>query len=292
MLLNSADTTSLAESLEEVNPSVLLETMKNAVPGLIRLGTRLLIAVVILLIGRKIIKILCKMLKTSFEKFGIESGLSQFLNAVAKAILYTILILIIAEYIGIQSTSILAVFGSASLALGLALQGSLANFAGGVLILVMKPFKVGDYIITTSGEGSVTNIGLVYTMLLTPDNKTVVLPNGSLSNSALTNVTAMDKRRVDVLVSISYDADLKKAKELMEMILKRQKSRMENEDMTVMVDSLASSAVVIGGRIWVPASEYWPTKWNILEEIKMEFDTNGIQIPYPQMDVHVKNSLP
>lgn len=287
---NSADITSLAESLEleNTNPSVVMEALKDAVPGLISLGTRLLIAIVILLVGRKVVGTLCKMLKHSFERIGMETGLNQFLNAVLSAILYAILVLILAEYIGIKSTSLVAVFGSAGLALGLALQGSLANFAGGVLILLMKPFMVGDYIVTSSGEGKVLTIGLVYTKLLTADNKTVVLPNGSLSNSPLTNVTAMDKRRVDILVSISYQADLRKAKELMEDVLRRQPARLEAEEMTVMVDSLADSAVMIGGRIWVPVNEYWNTRWKILEEIKLEYDANGIEIPYPQMDVHVR----
>lgn len=288
MMLNAGETLDLAESLEEVKPSVIMEAISDAVPGLISLGIHLLIAILILLIGRKVIKILIKMIGRSFERFGVETGLGHFLISVVTALLYMILVLIIADYMGIKSTSILAVFGSASLALGLALQGSLANFAGGVLILLMKPFKVGDYIITKDGEGSVQNIGLVYTTLSTPDNKTVVLPNGTLSNSPLTNVTAMEKRRVDITVSIGYDSDLKKAKQIMETILERQEHLIKEDGITVVVDSLADSAVMLGGRIWVPIDYYWTTKWNILEEIKLEFDAQGISIPYPQMDIHIQ----
>lgn len=288
MVLNAGETLDLAESLEEVKPSVIMEAISDAVPGLISLGIHLLIAILILLIGRKVIKMLIKMIGRSFERFGVETGLGHFLISVATALLYMVLVLIIADYMGIKSTSILAIFGSASLALGLALQGSLANFAGGVLILLMKPFKVGDYIITKDGEGSVQNIGLVYTTLSTPDNKTVVLPNGTLSNSPLTNVTAMEKRRVDITVSIGYDSDLKKAKQILETILERQEYLIKEDGITVMVDSLADSAVMLGGRIWVPIEYYWVTKWNILEEIKLEFDAQGITIPYPQMDVHIQ----
>lgn len=288
MMLNGGEAMNLAGSLEDVKPSVVMETIKNALPGMIHLGVRLLIALLILVAGRKIITMLKRALGRSFERMNIEAGLGNFLLSVANVALYVVLVLIIADYMGIQSTSIFAVLGSASLAVGLALQGSLANFAGGILILAMKPFKAGDYIITPSGEGSVKTIGLVYTTLVTTDNKVVVLPNGTLSNSPLTNVSAMDKRRVDVTVSIAYDADLKKAKEIMEEVLRRQPAIIEEDGITVMLDSLGDSAVNLGGRVWVPGTEYWTTKWNILEEIKMEFDAQGISIPFPQMDVHIQ----
>ena len=290
-MLNSGDTANLAEVLETTNPSVIMESLKNAVPGLISLGTHLLIAILIFFVGRKINRVLMKMLKRSLERLTVETGLSHFLVSVANALLYAILVLIIADYIGIESTSIVAVFGSAGLALGLALQGSLANFAGGVLILLMKPFKVGDYIVTGSGEGTVKDIGLVYTTLATPDNKVVVLPNGSLSNAPLTNVTAMEKRRLDITVCISYQSDLKRAKEILGEILVQQPYYIEEEGVTLLVDSLGESGVVIGGRIWVPVAEYWTTRWEVLERVKLEFEANGIEIPFNQLDVHlIENS--
>lgn len=287
MMLNSGDTANLAEALEKANPSVIMESLKNAVPGLISLGTHLLIAILIFFVGRKVNRMLINMLKRSLERLTVETGLSHFLLSVANVLLYSVLVLIVADYIGVESTSIVTIFGSAGLALGLALQGSLANFAGGVLILLMKPFKVGDYIVTESGEGTVKDIGLVYTTLATPDNKVVVLPNGSLSNAPLTNVTAMDKRRLDITVPISYDSDLKKAKEIMGEILGQQSCYIKEDGITLLVDSLTDSSVVVGGRIWVPVSEYWTTRWEVLERIKLEFEENGIKIPVSQMDVRI-----
>ncbi|MDO4325625.1 MAG: mechanosensitive ion channel family protein [bacterium] len=287
MMLNSGDTANLAEALEQANPSVIMESLKNAVPGLISLGTHLLIAILIFFVGRKVNRMLVGMLKRSLERLAVETGLSHFLLSVANALLYAVLVLMIADYIGVESTSIVTIFGSAGLALGLALQGSLANFAGGVLILLMKPFKVGDYIVTDSGEGTVQDIGLVYTTLATPDNKIVVLPNGTLSNSPLTNATAMDKRRLDITVSISYDSDLRKAKKIIGEILEGQSCYLKEEGITLLVDSLTDSGVIVGGRIWVPASEYWNVRWEVLERVKLEFEDNGIKIPASQMDVRI-----
>ncbi len=176
-----------------------------------------------------------------------------------------------------------------AVALGLALQGSLSNFAGGVLILLLKPFEVGDYIIedTNKNEGTVKEIQIFYTKLCTIDNKTIVIPNGILTNNSLTNATAKDERRLDLKIDISYDADLKKAKLLIERILTEDEAVLQDEEINVFVDSLGESSVVIGARAWTKSEAFWPARWRILEEIKEQFDENGVEIPYRQLMVHM-----
>ena len=218
---------------------------------------------------------------------GLEIGISRFLVSVAKAFQYGILIFIAAEKIGISSASIIALLGSAGIAIGLALQGTLTNFAGGVLILVTKPFKVGDYIISQGGEGQVSNIGVVYTTLVSADNRKIVIPNGTLSNEPMTNVTGMGKRRVDISVGISYTADLKKAKEILQRLFEEHPLVLKEEPIQVFVDSLGDSAVLIGGRAWAASENYWECRWNITEAVKLEYDKAGIEIPFNQIDVHM-----
>ena len=178
--------------------------------------------------------------------------------------------------------------GAAGLALSLALQQSLGNFAGGLLILIMKPFRVGDYIISPSGEGKVSMVGLVYTTILTTDNKAITIPNGTLSNSTVTNVTAMDKRMLELKVGIAYEADIRTAKAVLERVYREHPMVKKDEDIKVFVDSLGDSSVVLGIRGWVETSDYWQTRWDLLERIKLSFDEAGIEIPYNKMDVHLK----
>lgn len=280
----------LGENLKELqgmDSHALLEMVKGWLPGIINFGIRILLAILIYLIGRKIIHVIQKMLRRSFERANMEISVVKFLHSLIGFCLNGILIFIIAGQIGFDSASIVAILGSAGLALGLALQGSLANFAGSILILVMKPFKVGDYIVSPQAEGTVSIIGLVYTTLMTIDNKSVTIPNGVLSNTTVTNVTAMDKRRLDLTVGIGYNSDLKKAKEVLERIYRAHPSVRTDEELLVYVDRLAESSVVLGARGWVSASDYWPTRWDIIETIKLEFDKEGIKIPFNQMDVHI-----
>ena len=277
----------LAEDIARLNPDVIIETMKGWIPGLMSFGYRLFAAAVILLIGSRVIKFTSKFLKRTLDKMGLEIGISRFLVSVAKAFQYGILIFIAAEKIGISSASIIALLGSAGIAIGLALQGTLTNFAGGVLILVTKPFKVGDYIISQGGEGQVSNIGVVYTTLVSADNRKIVIPNGTLSNEPMTNVTGMGKRRVDISVGISYTADLKKAKEILQRLFEEHPLVLKEEPIQVFVDSLGDSAVLIGGRAWAASENYWECRWNITEAVQLEYDKAGIEIPFNQIDVHM-----
>lgn len=247
-------------------------------------------ALILLYVGRKLIGFILKIMNRSFERADTDLSLRGFLNSLMRIVLYTVLVMIIADQIGIPTTSFLAVLGSAGLAVGMALQGSLSNFAGGVLILFLKPFGVGDYIVEDDkgNQGTVEKIDLFYTHLITGDNRRVIIPNGTLANTSLTNVSAQKVRRVDWKVGIAYRADLKRAKELLYEILRSREKILKEKDIIVYVDNLGESSVDIGFRGWVNAADYWSEKWAVLEEVKLVFDQNGIEIPYPQMDVHMK----
>lgn len=274
------------QDLAQLKPNVILETMKSWIPGLIKLGYRLLAVCIILAVGFKIAGIVRKMLGKTFDRMDMEVSLRKFLLSAVYACICGLAVFVAAEKLGISSASIIALIGSAGLALSLSLQNMLGNFAGGVALLMLKPFKVGDYIICGSEEGTVSAIGLVYTTLHTMDNRQVTLPNGSLSNSNLTNVTAQEKRRLEIKVMIGYQSDLKRAKEILEQLCTGNELVKQEEGILVFVDSLGDSGVVLGVRAWVATGDYWSVKWELTEKIKLSFDEEGIEIPYQQVDVH------
>jgi small conductance mechanosensitive channel len=229
--------------------------------------------------------------RRSLEKGNVDRGVIQFTASLLKGVLYTLLLFNISVSLGVQASSIAALLGTAGVTVGLALQGGLANIAGGVILLLFKPFQVGDYIVcnTENGtEGTVTKIDICYTTLLSIDNKNILVPNGTLSNTTITNVTARDQRRLDVKVGISYDSDLRKAKAILERLLLEDEDTQSDAEMVVFVDSLGESSVILGFRVWVPTERYWSTKWRMNEKIKETFDAEGIRIPYPQIDVHLR----
>ena len=219
-----------------------------------------------------------------------HGGLPSSSVLLEKFLLYLILIFNIATNFGVKESSVAALLGTAGVTIGLALQGGLENLSGGVMLLLFKPFQVGDYIIQDQAggtEGTVYKVEMFYTTLITIDNKHVIIPNGKLSNSTIINVTAQNLRNLEIKVEISYDSDIKKAKKLLQHILQEDPGTKSDKDMLVFVDELADSAVVMGLRVWVPTDKYWKIKWRLNEKIKESFDANGISIPYPQMDVHV-----
>lgn len=268
----------------------LAQYVSGKIPGIIDFAIGVVLALVVFFIGTKIIKWIRKIIKLSMEKGNVDKGVCQFVDSLVKFALYAILIFSIGSKFGLDTTSVAAALASCGVAIGLALQGSLSNFAGGVLILILKPFVVGDYIIEDNKgrEGTVKEIQLFYTKLLTVDNKTVIIPNGSLANTSLTNVTAQDKRRVDLSVGISYNADMKKAKALIEELFRTDEDVLQEEGITVFVDSLGDSAVVIGARCWVKKEAYWDVKWRLTESMKLTLDENGIEIPFNQIVVHME----
>lgn len=282
----------LPEIIEDENIDVgMIEQFIADLPEkTFRLGIRVVLAVIVFFIGTKVIKIIRKMVRKSLQKGNAEQGVMQFLDSFIKAGLYVVLVFAIASSFGIDAASIVALLGSAGVAIGLAIQGSLSNLAGGVLILLLKPFKVGDYIKedTNGNEGTVDEIQLFYTRLVTPENKIIVLPNGNLANASLTNVTFSPDRRLDVKVGISYRADIRKAKQVLEEMLKADEHIKKDKEHFVYVEELADSAVVLGIRCWFDNDEYWSGKWRITEQIKYTLDENDIEIPYPQLDVYVR----
>ncbi len=280
----------LPELTEEEIDIGLIEQFFSELPDkVLHFGIRVLLAIVVFFIGSKLIKVVRKMVKKSLTRANAEKGVVQFLDSFIKAGLYFVLILLIASSFGVDAASVVALLGSAGVAVGLAIQGSLSNLAGGVLILLLHPFKVGDYIKedTNGNEGTVEEIQLFYTRLVTPENKIIIMPNGTLANSSLTNMTFAPDRRLDIRVGISYDADIKKAKEVIRDVLERDIAIIKEKEHCVYVDELADSAVILGVRCWFKNEEYWEGKWRITENIKYALDENEIPIPYPQLDVHV-----
>lgn len=271
------------------NPGVIRTYLQGMVPSLLGFLVQVIVAILVLLIGSRIIKFLLKLIKKSLDRSKVETGVVTFLCSLVKYSLYFILAMIILAQFGVTTSSVVAVLGSAGLTLGLALQGSLSNFAGGVLILLLKPFVVGDYIIdgATGQEGTVSSITIFYTKLLTFDNRMILIPNGTLSNSSITNVSHMEKRRIDLVIGVSYEADLAKTKQVLTEVVQKEPNRLADEPVDIYVSELADSAVQMGVRVWVKNENYWPTKWKLTEDIKNALDANNISIPFPQMDVRV-----
>lgn len=252
---------------------------------------RVVLAILIYIILRKVLKKFCSWLDKNFTKFGMDPSLKSFILSLTKygTLTFAVITIIIKLKI-VEASSIAALLASAGVGISLALQGGLSNFSGGVLLLFLKPFRAGDYIIVQSEgyEGTVKKIEMYYTTLYTVDNKTVMIPNSSLTNNAVVNVTARPKRKLEVKVGISYNADLKTAKQLLTDLLD-QDPRVDQEEREIYVDELKTSSITLAFRAWVKTEDYWQVKWDMNEKIKLAFDEHGIEIPYPQVDVHVKD---
>lgn len=252
------------------------------------LGLRVVLAALAFLIGVQLIRLIRHVLKKALGRSRVDDSAVSFIDSFVKFGMYFILILTIASGLGVDAASIIALLGSASVAIGLAVQGSLSNFAGGVLLLILKPFAPGDYIKDGSGnEGTVNSIDVFYTHLVTPDHKSIVLPNGTLANGSITNYTKCPTRRLDISVGISYKDDIKRAKEVLTGLLTDDPAVLKDEEVLVFVDTLGDSSVILNLRCWTRQSDYWTAKWRLTEETKYTLDGAGISIPYPQMDVHV-----
>ncbi len=289
MLLNEMelDIEQITENLNAFER--FLDTLPEKALGL---GVRVLIAAILFLVGSKLIKFIRRITKKSLQRANVETGIVQFLDGLIKACLYGFLVLVIAGNFGFDATGIVALVGSAGVTAGLALQGSLSNLAGGMLILLLKPFRVGDFI-TESGngtEGTVKEIGIFYTKLTTTDGKVVVLPNGNLANSPITNATDSPIRRIDLTVGISYDADIREAKDVLHRVMDSDADVLQGEPILVYVNELADSAVELGMRCYCENPVYWDVRWRLLENAKNALDDAGIEIPYPQVSVHMKSA--
>lgn len=252
----------------------------------IQYGIKILIALIIIFIGMKVIKYLMNLFEKSFED-KMEPTLMKFLKSVTKALLTVMLLLSAASTLGIEMTSFIAVLGAMSFAIGLSLQGSLANFAGGVLILLSKPFQVGDFIEADGNKGTVEEIQILYTVLKTPDNKKIVIPNGDLSNNDILNYSAHEQRRLDLVFGIGYDDDILKAKKVLREIVENNEKIYSTPEPVIEVTELAGSSVNFDVKVWIDTADYWKVYYAMQENVKLRFDEEGIGIPYPQIDIHM-----
>ncbi len=250
---------------------------------------KILIALVVYFVGKKLIEWVLKLLDKTFEKAGCDEGVKSFFKSALKIVLYIVLAFVIISYLGIATTGLAALFASAGVTVGLALQGSLSNLAGGVLILVLKPFKVGEYIIAGGDEGTVASIEILCTKLRTGDNKIIVIPNGALANSSIVNASREEFRRVDLVFGVAYDSDLKLVKSLLQKAAERNELVLKDRDVTIFINEFAASSIDFGFRVWVKNEDYWTVKWALMESVKEAFDENNIEIPFTQVDVNMKN---
>lgn len=264
--------------------------LKAAPQSLLDLLIRVVVCIVVFLVGSRIINFIRKLTGNALRRANASKEAKQFLDSTLKVGLYAFLVFQIAVKLGIDATTIATVLGSATVTIGLAFQGSLKNCIGGILIMLLHPFRVGDYIIEDNhkNEGTVSEITIFYTKLATIDNKIILLPNGALADTSITNVTNEDNRRVELKVGISYQSDIRRAKEVITSLIEDNEKILKDKEYSIFVDDLADSSVVIGMRFWTRTEDFWPVRWAMLEEIKYAFDDNGIGIPFPQMDVHLE----
>lgn len=300
MLLNTifynfmleVQTSEVAERADEAKAFFNKENMTNMITQFADTAVAKVIDIIIALIiwklSKYLIKWVLKIAAKALDKAGFDVGVIKFISSFIKAGIYAVVLLIILDILGFQTASLIAVFGSAALALSMSLQGSLSNMAGGILILLFKPFVVGDYIVSGSCEGTVVSIDILYTKLRMIDNKMVMMPNGALANSNIINVGAGGVRRLDIAVGIGYGSDVTKAKAVLRQIIEDYPLVLKDKGIDVIVKSLDESCVTLETRCWVNQDAYWDTRFIFLERFKQEFDKNGIEIPYNQLDVHVK----
>lgn len=247
---------------------------------------KIVMAIVVLIIGLWIVKIIVSGFNKATQKSKMDVSLQKFLSSLISIGLKLLVVISVISMMGVETTSFIAVLGAAGLAVGLALQGSLANFAGGVLILIFKPFKVGDFIDGAGHSGSVSAIEVLATTLKTPDNKTIIIPNGALANTSIINYSLETKRRVDFTFGIGYDDDMKKAKDVIRGIVDADTRVLKDPEPFLAIGNLGDSTVDITVRVWSKAADYWGVHFDTIEKVKEAFDTNNISIPYPQMDIH------
>ena len=272
----------------EVMLKKTIDYLSGHLPGFAELIVKIVICALIYVIGKKLIAKLVRVVRAMLDKSHVSPGAATFVVSMLKIILYLTLILGIAMQFGLKESSVAALVASGGVAIGLALQGGLSNLAGGFLILLFQPFQIGDYILTQGQEGTVQKIEILYTTLHTIDNRKVIVPNGNLANKVIVNVTAADRRKLEITVGISYEDSIQTAKAVLQRLLTEHPLVLHDQEAQVFVAELGESSVVLGVRCWVKTDQYFPVLWQLNERIKEAFDEAGIHIPYPQMDVHMK----
>ena len=277
-----------AINLQDIDTGNLIDKL---VDWVLSSGIRLIIGLIVLSVGFKIIKKVVNKFDKVLEKREVDVTFRRFLKSLSSGALKTILVLLVVTLLwDIKLTGLVALFTSAGVAIGLALQGSLSNFAGGFIILLLRPFKVGDYILAAGYEGTVEQIGVFYTTLLTIDNKVALIPNGTLSNNSLINYSIKDNRRVDLIFNVSYENDIRHVRKVLSDIVNNYELIQKDPEPFIGVVEHAQNSVNFGVRVWCEKQDYWTVYYYLLEEVKIRFDQENISIPYPQMDLHVKHS--
>jgi small conductance mechanosensitive channel len=254
---------------------------------LIPFGIKIAMAVLIFVLGKIVVKIVVNIVGKLLVKSKYDDMLIDFLKTIVSAILMIIVIIAALDQLGVNTTSLAAILAAAGLAIGLSLQGSLSNFAAGVMLLIFRPFKAGDFVDAGGAAGTVKSVGIFTTMMTTPDNKEIIIPNGAIYGGNITNFSAKDTRRVDMVFGIGYDDDLKKAKTILEEMIAADPRVLAEPAPQVAVSELGDSSVNFVVRPWVASGDFWGLKFDFTEAVKLRFDQEGISIPYPQMDVHV-----
>ena len=251
-------------------------------------GPRLIGAVIVLIVGLLLISIISGTLKRKFEKRDMEPSLRKFLQSMISILLKIMLFIAVAGMLGVEMTSFIAILGALGFAIGMALSGTLQNFAGGVMLLLFKPFKTGDYIEAQGFAGTVNEIQLFNTILKTPDNRTIIIPNGGLSTNSMVNYSTEPRRRVDFVFGIGYGDNVDKAKEVLMVLINADSRILKDPEPFVAVTELADSSVNLVVRVWAEAANYWGIHFDLIENVYKTFDKEGLNIPFPQMDVHVQ----
>ncbi len=255
---------------------------------LVPFGIRLIIALLVFYVGKTIAKAIVRGVDKMTEG-RLDDSLRRFLCSVLHGLLLAVVIIAALERLGVQTTAAVAILGAAGLAIGLSLQGTLGNFAAGVMLIIFRPYKIGDVISAGGHVGKVDGIEVFNTVLLTPDNRKIIIPNGQIAGGSIENLSAMPTRRVDMVFGIGYDDDIKKAKSILDELIAADERILKDPEPTVAVGELADSSVNFVVRPWVNSADYWAVKWDLTEAVKLRFDKEGISIPYPQQDVHMHN---
>ena len=294
-ILTTAMESTALEDIEAIEPieasDLTLSNLKAFLTGLLpdlkQLAFNIVISVIIFVIGRQILKILHRLMNRALERGNADPGFVKFMDSALSILFNVFLAFIIIGQLGFNTASIVTILGASLLAVGMSLQGSLANVAGGILLILARPFRVGHYIESEYGDGTVTMIGLVYTTITTKDNRVLTIPNSQISNCAVTDCNANPVRRLDLQVGISYDSDIRRAKEILQKICEDSPHVLKDPPTSIFVDSLGESAVHLGLYCYVASSDFLGSKWDLTEAIKLRFDEGGIKIPFPQVQVHM-----
>ncbi|SES92417.1 mechanosensitive ion channel family protein [Thalassotalea agarivorans] len=265
----------------------VLNWLKNNQELLINYAIHFVIAIVIFVVGKFVAKIITKAVEKVMSHRSVDAAVTSFVSSIIYGVLVTVALIAAISHLGFNTSSLVAIIGAAGLAVGLALQGSLSNFASGVLIILFKPFKSGDFVEVAGVSGIVEEILVFSTKCRTPDNKTVIIPNGAITSGTITNYSTKPIRRIDLVIGVGYDADLKKTKEVLMDVASKHPLVLPNEEIMIAVSELADSSVNFVVRPWVKSDDYWPVRFELLENIKIALDENDIEIPFPQLSVHM-----